>query len=439
MQYEELGLHQYIARPLSQSGYLEPWPALIHLMERYRERRDALFDAQYLHARVAAYVSMAYQSLLEHTDKKALILVPIHELENLVHHEAGVIGRYLEYRCGIAGRSEVTRAPERYQLLVGVPRTVRSMMERGQIDPASLTCLVVDETHRMLLDDNLYEVLDLLRPHRSERLTYFFSSALSLEMRNLVWKYADHPEEVRPRPSSSILSGVEERVYHLAGHRKLKALEALLRRFPAHDTIVFTGGDEVSQQVAGALLIGGIKNYCVTGDMPRHRGFLLGEPLGASGRVVVVTSESTSRNLHVPAFSMVVNYQMPVSGDSYLYRIRFLEEGAGPLCVSLVSEADAYDYLETELDMERHFPSFPLDELLDGSLRARERRQRGGSGRKRERRRRPPRGRRAEGAQGKGGERRVKREEIVSSRPPLRGKSLEERVAYYQRKYGERF
>ncbi len=487
--FDDFALGEAVLDGIREAGFDVPTDVQARTLTETLRGRDVTVQSQTGTGKTAAFLITIYHLLA--TDerfhgKRALIVAPTRELAVQIEQEAQLLGKNLPYRVGcfyggVGYGKQEQHLKEGVELIVGTPGRLLDFNRSGKLDFRDVGICVIDEADR-LFDMGFYPDLQRIMRRmvpREERLTMLFSATLSTRVLNISWEHMNDPVDIEIEPEQVTVDEVEQELYHVARTEKLKLLLGLIERYQPANALIFVNTKSMAEELAKRLSINGYAAHFMMGDLPQKKRLQIIDRLKAGTTRFLVATDVAARGLHVDDLELVVNYDLPEDPESYVHRIgRTARAGRTGRAVSLACERYVYGLEPIEKLIGMKIPSGVASEELiaedksEGmSVRAlgltelgpqrasrsdkgrgNRGRAEGGPGRKRAERR-PSSGARQSAPSGgkrrpeprpeRSGHGRRREEEAVpsvqSNEGPSKDASMEERLAYYRRKYGEEF
>ncbi len=321
-----------------------------------------------------AYLLPVAQSILEQPPENsagtiALILVPTRELARQILKQS----RRLLLKSGIAIQGITGGAEFKYQkaifrknpeIIVATPGRMLEHCEKGSVDLRSLRALVLDEADRMMEMGFREDVLKIDAYCRPDKQVLLLSATLkSRRMDDMAAAVLKSPTTIQVGKIREPHEGIEHQriLVDDQGHRD-RVLTALLKSGGYRRALVFANRRRDASRLAGMLGEQGLRCAELHGDLSTERRKLVMTRFADGKLDVVCASDLAARGLDVKEIDLVVNYDLPRSGDDYLHRTgRTGRAGASGVAVSLVGApewnlmASIQRYLQLTLD-ERSLP-----------------------------------------------------------------------------------
>jgi len=368
MEFTELKLHPDLQRGIDDAGYKTCMPVQEQVLTHAFGGQDLYVQSQTGTGKTAAYLIVILQRLLSEPllgGKKALIMVPTRELAVQVEQEAKILGKYLPFQVGsfyggvgYAQQQKLLR--ENAQVLVGTPGRVLDLNGSGQMNLMDLSFLILDEADRMF-DMGFYpDLRKLIKvvPPVDRRQTMLFSATLNAWVKNLAWEYTKNPLEIEIAPEKVTVEEVEQVLYHVPNDQKMKLLLGILRKENPESAIIFCNTKRFTEIIAKRLKINGMDCEFIIGDLPQMQRLKIIENLKAGKLRFLVATDVAARGLDIEGLAMVINYDLPNESENYVHRIgRTARAGKTGKAISLVGEQDVYELPSIEKYLGKKIPS----------------------------------------------------------------------------------
>jgi ATP-dependent RNA helicase RhlB len=488
MEFSELELHPDVRRGIDEVGFVQCTPVQERSFEHTLSGNDVTVQSQTGTGKTAAFLITIFQLLTEDErfrGRQAYIVAPTRELSIQIEREAQRLGAHLPYRIanfygGVGYGPQEKALKEGVDVIIGTPGRLLDFHRSKKLPFDNIGIVVIDEADR-LFDMGFYpDIRRMMRdmPPREERLTMLFSATLNTKVRNIAWQYMNAPEEVDIEPEHITVDTVAQELYHVGRQEKLSLILGLFERYKPNNGLIFTNTKQAAEEVALRLRYNGFSAQFIMGDLPQRKRMKLIDGMKEGSINFLVATDVAARGLHVESLDMVVNYDLPEDPENYVHRIgRTARAGKSGHAVSLACERYVYglEAIESLIGMK-----IPVGDARDGDFKEdtsaglplgqvrrelgvkRERVQvpgsKGGSGRRashggsehgtsaqhgahggHNRRERKPKGGAKRVAKEKHPQAHHKPTRQTHHQKPSSSTSVEDRIEYYRRKYGEDF
>jgi ATP-dependent RNA helicase DeaD len=325
--FADLGLSKQTLEALSDVGYDKPSPIQEEAIPHMLQGLDVIGQAQTGSGKTAAFGL----PILEYVDPtenvvQALVLTPTRELCIQVTQAIRTYGA----RKGVDVVAVFGGAPIRSQqaqlnagghVVVGTVGRVLDLISRASLMLHSCRFVVLDEADEMLDLGFLEDVERILSLTPNSRQTALFSATMPPPIRALADRYMYEPVLVKVKSANLTVDSVEQfRLEVKVGDKADKLVEVLAAEKP-DQAIVFVRTKIRCDQLYRKLRDQGMNVKALHGDMSQgsRDGVMLGFK---GGRVpILVATDVAARGLDISTVTHVVNFDVPISPDTYVHRI----------------------------------------------------------------------------------------------------------------------
>ena len=381
--FHDLDLQDSLLRGVAELGFQYCSPIQAKILPHTLQGHDAIGKAQTGTGKTAAFLITIFNDLLCNppegerylAEPRAVIIAPTRELVMQIAADAEDLGKFtgLQTVTMIGGadyQKQLAKVQSRVvDLVVATPGRLIDFMQRRDLFLDRVETLVLDEAYRMLDMGFIPQVKRIVRatPRKEDRQTLLFSATFTQDILNLAQQWTFDPVTVEIEPERVATATVDQRVYLVTSHERLKVLLKVLRGPDAVSTIVFANRRDQVRSLHEKLRKAGISCGILSGEITQARRTKTLADFKSGKIAVLVATDVAGRGIHVDGVSHVVNYNLPEDPEDYVHRIgRTGRAGATGISISFASEDDAFllPDIETLLGERLKCVSPPAD-LLD--------------------------------------------------------------------------
>ncbi|QFU74892.1 DEAD/DEAH box helicase [Halioglobus maricola] len=347
---EELELDRGLRLSMSELGFEQATEVQQAVVPAVLEGSDLRVTAETGSGKTLAYLLPALQRMLANKPNRnagalAVVLVPTRELARQVLKNC----RDLMAKTPLSAQAITGGADFKYQrallrknpeVIIATPGRLLEHCEKRSADLASLQTLVLDEADRMLDMGFRDEVLKVAEYCGDKRQVILLSATLRHKGLAIVTKELLHEpktitvNEVRA-PHSSIH---HQRILADSQEHKDRLLVALMQNGGFTRALVFANKRITAERLSGLMGHHDLRCGSLHGDLSTEERKHVLTQYRDSKIDIISASDVAARGLDVKEIDLVVNYDLPRSGDDYLHRTgRTGRAGSTGLAVSLVS------------------------------------------------------------------------------------------------------
>ena len=357
--FHDLDLQDSLLRGVAELGFQYCSPIQAKILPHTLQGHDAIGKAQTGTGKTAAFLITIFNDLLCNptegerylAEPRAVIIAPTRELVMQIAADAEELGKFtgLQTVTMIGGadyQKQLAKVQSRVvDLVVATPGRLIDFMQRRDLFLDRVETLVLDEADRMLDMGFIPQVKRIVRatPRKEDRQTLLFSATFTQDILNLAQQWTFEPVTVEIEPERVATATVDQRVYLVTSHERLKVLLKVLRGPDAVSTIVFANRRDQVRSLHEKLRKAGISCGILSGEITQARRTKTLADFKSGKINVLVATDVAGRGIHVEGVSHVVNYNLPEDPEDYVHRIgRTGRAGATGISISFASEDDAF-------------------------------------------------------------------------------------------------
>ena len=357
--FHDLDLRPELLRGIADLGFEYCSPIQAKILPHTLQGHDAIGKAQTGTGKTAAFLITIFNDLLNHpvegerflAEPRAVIIAPTRELVMQIAADAEDLGRFTGLNTvTLIGGADYQKQLQKVQnrvvdLVVATPGRLIDFMQRQDMYLDRVETLVLDEADRMLDMGFIPQVKRIVRgtPRKEDRQTLLFSATFTQDILNLAQQWTFEPITVEIEPERVATASVDQRVYLVSSHERLKVLLNVLRQPDAVSTIVFANRRDQVRNLHEKLRKAGISCGILSGEITQAKRTSTLAKFKEGKINVLVATDVAGRGIHVDGVSHVVNYNLPEDPEDYVHRIgRTGRAGASGVSISFASEDDAF-------------------------------------------------------------------------------------------------
>lgn len=275
----------------------------------------------------AFLIPIIEQLLTANEPFKTLVVVPTRELALQVEEEF----KSLAYKLGLYSTSliggtsvnnDIKKLGRKNHLIIGTPGRLMDMADRGALRLKDISTLVLDEFDRMLDMGFVNEIKKMVKMMHARKQTMLFSATVDKTQKSLISELLHNPIEVKVSAGVGTSDQVDQDIIRVPeGEDKFNMLLKLLGTHDVDKVLIFAETKRLVDKVGKQLNRTGISTDVIHGNKSQnYRSKALDK--FKKGRVkILVATDVAARGIDVDNISHVINYQLPLTFDSYVHRI----------------------------------------------------------------------------------------------------------------------
>ena len=350
--FSQFALHERLLKAVAALNFVEPTPVQAAAIPLALQGRDLRVTAKTGSGKTAAFMLPVLNRLVDlkqsRVEIRALVLLPTRELAQQTLKEIERFAQFTYIKAGMITGGEdfkeqaamLRKVPD---ILVGTPGRMLEHLNAGNLHLEHVQAVVLDEADRMLDMGFSEDVERLCNECANREQTLLFSATTGgAGLRDMIGKVLKDPEHLMLNTVSQLNDGTRQQII-TADHNQHK--EQIVQWLLANETyqkaIIFTNTRVMADRIYGHLVAKDIKAFVLHGDKDQKDRKLAIERLKQGGAKVLVATDVAARGLDVDGLDLVINFDMPRSGDEYVHRIgRTGRAGNDGLAISLICHGD---------------------------------------------------------------------------------------------------
>jgi ATP-independent RNA helicase DbpA len=325
--FSNLPLSKEMLHNLDEIGYKEMTPIQAQSLPYILDAKDVIAQAKTGSGKTAAFgIGLLTQLQVKKFRVQALILCPTRELADQVAKELRMLARathnvkILTLCGGTAFGPQLGSLAHGAHIIVGTPGRVLKHLKKETLSLEHMETLVLDEADRMLDMGFGEEINEVLSYAPKKRQTLLFSATYTDEILTISSTIQKDAVNIKTISTEST-NKITEYFYEVESGEKLNTLVNIFSNFKPENVIVFCNTKIEADEIANNLQKRNIDVLAIHGDLEQYeRNDVLVQFANRSATVLVAT-DVAARGLDIKELSMVVNYDIPHSEETYTHRI----------------------------------------------------------------------------------------------------------------------
>lgn len=326
--FQELGVSEEILRAITELGYENPMPVQEEVIPYLLGNgNDVVALAQTGTGKTAAFgLPLIQKILVEDRVPQALVLCPTRELclqiaGDLTDYSKYIDGlRVLPVYGGSSIESQIRSLKKGVHIIVATPGRLLDLMERGTVDLATVSNVVMDEADEMLNMGFTDSINAILADVPEDRNTLLFSATMSPEIARIARNYLRDPKEITIGTKNEGNKNVNHVYYMVHAKDKYLALKRVVDYYPQIYGIIFCRTRKETQEIADKLIQDGYNADALHGELSQQQRDLVMQKFRQRHLQLLVATDVAARGLDVDDLTHVIHYGLPDDSESYTHR-----------------------------------------------------------------------------------------------------------------------
>lgn len=326
--FNELGLNPSLIEGLKKQNIESPTDIQTQTIPLALENKDIIGQSQTGSGKTLAYLLPIFQKVdSAKREMQAIVLAPTHELAMQIDRQI----KTLAENSGIPVKSaaiigqvnidrQVEKLREKPHIIVGSTGRILELIKRRKISAHTIKTIVIDEGDRLLDENNIGVVKDIIKTTMRDRQLMVFSATINDRTLNISKELMKEPELVRIQ-EQQMLNPKVEHLYIVAEQRdKIEALRKLIAAVKPERGIVFINKSDEVEITTAKLKYHHISAYGIFGTAEKEERKKAMEGFRNGMIQLLIASDIAARGLDVPDVTHIFNLDLPEDPKEYLHR-----------------------------------------------------------------------------------------------------------------------
>jgi superfamily II DNA/RNA helicase len=366
--WDDFSLQPDLLRSIYSYGFEYPSNIQKKAIPHILAGRDLIAQAQSGTGKTGAFVISSLQLIdVKVNATQVIIIAPTHELVNQIKTVATNLSGFIEglrIKTLVGGTNvgqdirELRENPP--HLVIGCTGRIYDMVKRKALNMRSLKLWVLDEADEMLSHGFKEQIQNIFYYLPEKSRIALFSATLPDFVLKLTEKFMTDPATIIVKREELSLEGIRQ--YYLAVHNdtdKYNTLKEILKEINMTQVIIYVNNVNRVYMLYDNMEKDGLSVCCIHSNMTKEQRATVVEEFRRSKYRIMVSSNITARGLDIQQVSIVINFDLTRSVDTYLHRIgRSGRWGRKGTAINFITRDD----LMSIRNIERHY-SINIEEL----------------------------------------------------------------------------
>ena len=339
--FEELGVAPDMIELLRKKDITEPTPVQVLTIPDALEGRDVTGKAQTGSGKTLAYGLPLIERTTTAKRRRpvSLVLVPTRELANQV---AEALVPFAQLRSlwltpiygGVSMFRQIQALQAGVDLVIATPGRLNDLLERGELTLEDIRTVVIDEADQMADMGFMPQVERIMQTVGEDAQVLLFSATLDGAIGALVRKYQHDPVHHEIGDTTDSIDTLSHRFIGVTADDRIEVTSRIVST--ARRALIFVrtthGADRIAEQLANT----GLRTAALHGRLAQSRRERTIQAFSRGETPVLVATNVAARGLHVDGLDVVVHFDLPEDGKTYVHRSgRTARAGEEGLAVTL--------------------------------------------------------------------------------------------------------
>jgi ATP-dependent RNA helicase len=326
--FESMLLKPDLLKGLLQYGIIKPSNVQQRVMAPILTGRDVIAQAPSGTGKTTIF-AIALLQIVDPSinNPQALAIFPTRELAHQARIAMKALGSYMNikvHNCiGGTAQADDTRALESgVHIVTGTPGRIFDNIKRGILNTSQIKAWVIDEADEMFSKGFKDQVYYIYRYLPSDLQIMLVSATLPNDILQLTSKFMTDPVRILVKRDELSLQGIKQFFVNVESEEwKYETLIDLYELMTITQAVVFVNSREKCEEIAKKMQEANFTVDFMHGGMEQSQRDAVMTSFRSARSRVLITTDIWGRGIDVQQVSLVINYDLPQSRETYLHRI----------------------------------------------------------------------------------------------------------------------
>lgn len=358
--FDKLNLNPQLVDGLNKSGIKIPTDIQVKAIPLALENKDIIGQSQTGSGKTLAYLLPIFQKInTEKREMQAIILAPTHELVMQIDREIKLLATNSEIpvtSTPIIGEVNVKRQIEKLKekphIIVGSTGRIFELIKMKKISAHTIKTIVIDEGDRLLDQNNLPRVKDVIKTTMRDRQLMTFSATINNKTLDIAKGLMKDPEIITIEEKVQVNENINHFYVTCEQRDKIEILRKLVAATKPKKGIIFINKPNEIEITTSKLQYHHINAYGIYGDASKEERKKALDGFRNGKFQLLVASDLAARGLDVKEVTHIFNLDLPQDSKEYIHRAgRTGRAGSLGTTISIATEKEVSSIKKYEKDL----------------------------------------------------------------------------------------
>lgn len=257
---------------------------------------------------------------------QALVVAPTRELAVQVKEDMFNLSRFKRLKVSaVFGKAPFTvqekELKQKTHIVVGTPGRIIDHIERGTLDTSNIKYLVIDEADKLLNMGFIEQLETIIKNLPKERVTVLLSATMSADIKALCDQYMRAPLYIEVEEQNTTADRITQERYNVATKDKMQLLRDIMIVENPDSCMIFCNTKQMVDEIGKGLADMKFAVRTIHGGMEQSDRLSIMDAFKKGSFRYLVATDVAARGIDIDAITLVINYDLPLDGETYVHRI----------------------------------------------------------------------------------------------------------------------
>ncbi|MGB3367242.1 MAG: DEAD/DEAH box helicase [Acidaminobacteraceae bacterium] len=371
--FNALNINEKIIAGLKKEGITVPTKVQADTILPAMKGIDLVAEAVTGSGKTLAYLLPSFEKIdTSSKELHTIVLAPTHELVVQINNVIKSVSKNSDYPIrsttiigGVNIKRQIENLKDKPHIIVGSPGRILELIQLKKIKAHQVKTIVIDEADKLLSDNNIKVIKDVIKTTLRDRQILIFSASISPQAIERAKELMKDPELFNIS-EEKINTDIEHLCVMTYQRDKINTLRKLINATEPEKAIVFINKNEMIQEVTTKLNYHGINAVGIYGNATKEARKKALDAFRSGKSNILVASDLVARGLDLKDLTHVISLDIPVNLNEYIHRVgRTGRAGRHGTAISIITENEIQYLLKIE---EINNIEFEAKEIFENDL-----------------------------------------------------------------------
>jgi translation initiation factor 4A len=354
--FDTLNLKGDLLRGIYSYGFENPSKIQSKAVPLLLNGKDLIAQAQSGTGKTGAFLIGCLEKLdISLKSTQILILAPTHELVHQIYEVALEISKYLAITImEVVGgtnvgdcKRDLDKSP---QIIIGSPGRVLDMIQKNYLFTDKISTVVFDEADETLSYGFKLTIYNIIKTIPQTTQICLFSATIPTELLELSDNFMTNPQKLLVDKEALTLEGITQFYINIrVNDWKYDVLKDLYDTINIAQCIIYINSKNKLMEIYDKLITDNFPVSYIHGELTSEDRKNVMKDFRSGHTRILLSTDLLSRGIDVQQLSLVINFDLPKSKETYIHRIgRSGRYGRKGVAINLVTDRDMNSMKEIE-------------------------------------------------------------------------------------------
>lgn len=325
--FNDFPLGKELLKAISMLDFESPTRVQQQVIPAVFAQEDIIVKSQTGSGKTAAF-AIPVCELIDWDENKpqALVIAPTRELAIQVKEDIFNIGRFKRLKvAAVYGKApfyiQEKELKQKTHVVVGTPGRIIDHIEKRTLDTSGIKYLVIDEADELLNMGFIEQLETIITNLPKDRTTMLFSATMPADINVLCDKYMKNPVKFEVEEQNTTANRISQARYEVDIEEKMKLLRDIMVVENPDSCMIFCNTKQKVDEVSKGLVDLKYTVRKIHGGMEQSDRLRVMDDFRKGYFRYLVATDVAARGIDIDDIKLIINYDLPLDGESYVHRI----------------------------------------------------------------------------------------------------------------------